>query len=298
MRAAIVESSESLRELVVGTLERGGDQIESLREMAGLWYRLQQADPPQLVFLRWGGEANAAERVCRQARALGGAPVFFVAICDRGGFATALPALEAGLLDDIVITPLDAQALAVSVAVAKNTLGLREQISRAATVPTQTTRDPVTALWNHAAALTLLGRELATSRRAGSTVGLVRLLVIGLEAHPPSVADAVYRLVADALRASVRVSDWLTRPAEMVFVVVLPGCSEARAVAIAERIFRLATERLEASAIFGAVRVEVDANATRGADTDADVLLAQLLEPPGSPLPPGGGQREPPLEGE
>jgi GGDEF domain-containing protein len=107
-------------------------------------------------------------------------------------------------------------------------------------------------------------------------VGLARVLVSDIGSFDITGASAIERLVADALRTAVRVSDWAGRLGEGSFLVVLPSCGSERAGVIAERIFRLATQRLESSGVFASVQIAVDAQAVGPEAPTAEEVVARL----------------------
>jgi diguanylate cyclase (GGDEF)-like protein len=203
--------------------------------------------------------------------------VHIVALADRAVFPALARAIEEGWIDDVLETPIDLDRALHRILVGRKSLDLRQRLESREAPAAPPTRDPVTGLWNRGSAVDLLRRELAAARRTGAHVGLVRLRVIGLEQHvSPSAADLAFRLVADALRVSVRVSDWVARLGAHAFAVVLPGCAEPRTIAIGERIFRLATERLESSGVFASLRVEAEAFAIAPDHPDCERIIAGL----------------------
>lgn len=270
---AVVDPSEAVRELLVRAFERAGLGAESHDQIASLWHRLREPTPPQLLLVRFAPEYT--ESTWKQLRTA--VPVHVVALADRGMFPAVIGALESGLVDDVLETPVELDRALHRILVGRRSLALRRRLERREAPTPAPTRDPVTGLWNRSSAVDLLRRELAAARRTGAHVGLVRLRLIGLEEHiSASAADLAFRLVADALRVSVRVSDWVARLGPLTFAVVLPGCAEPRTIAIGERIFRLATERLESSGVFASLRVEAEASAIAPDHPDSEKIIAGL----------------------
>lgn len=270
---AVVDPSEAVRELLVRAFERAGLAAEGHEHIASLWHRLREPAPPQLLMVRFGPEHS--EGTWKQLRTT--VPVHIIALAERSMFPIVIRALEAGWVDDVLETPIDLDRALHRILVGRTSLALRHRLESREVPAPPPTRDPVTGLWNRSSAVDLLRRELAAARRTGAHVGLVRLRVIGLEQHvSPSAADLAFRLVADALRVSVRVSDWVARLGPLNFAVVLPGCAEPRTIAIGERIFRLATERLESSGVFASLRVEAEASAIAPDHPDSEQIIAGL----------------------
>lgn len=100
--------------------------------------------------------------------------------------------------------------------------------------------DNVTGLWDRAAILDVLRREMARSQREGNPVGVV---VAHLDPYKRInstyghlAGDAVLRETARRMRASIRVYDSIGRYGDEEFLLVLPGCDAGRALNRAEKL--------------------------------------------------------------
>jgi diguanylate cyclase (GGDEF)-like protein len=106
----------------------------------------------------------------------------------------------------------------------------------------QATRDALTGLWNRAAILDLLDRELARGRRESRSVSVI----LGDVDHFKRIndtlghlaGDRVLRQVARRLSEALRPYDTVGRYGGEEFLVVLPGCDAPDATGLAERLRR------------------------------------------------------------
>lgn len=101
-------------------------------------------------------------------------------------------------------------------------------------------RDPLTGLYNRAAILELLERDLSRARREKMGVGIVMADVDHFKSINDSfghlAGDAVLREVARRMRSAVRAYDGVGRYGGEEFLLVFPHCDGERTWALAERI--------------------------------------------------------------
>jgi diguanylate cyclase (GGDEF)-like protein len=100
--------------------------------------------------------------------------------------------------------------------------------------------DSLTHLWNRAAILEVLGRELARGRRTGEPVGVLMADVDHFkrvnDTHGHLAGDAALQEIARRLRASVRPYDAIGRYGGEEFLIVLSSCGTDAASRIGEKI--------------------------------------------------------------
>jgi diguanylate cyclase (GGDEF)-like protein/PAS domain S-box-containing protein len=104
----------------------------------------------------------------------------------------------------------------------------------------QATRDFLTGLWNRAATLDFLEKELSRSRREEKPVGLVFIDLDHFkqinDTYGHQAGDAVLRAASEKMRAIMRPYDLVGRYGGEEFLIVLPGCDEANLRKLCERL--------------------------------------------------------------
>src|SRR5262249_28930344 len=143
----------------------------------------------------------------------------------------------------------------------------------------QATHDALTGIWNRAAILDALDRELARNRREGRPFGV---LVADLD-HFKRVNDTLGHLAGDAvlrdavarLQSVVRPYDSLGRYGGEEFLAVLSGCDLPQAVGMAERLRRsLEVKPIVWNGTAVPITLSIGVTAcTDGGQTDAQMLI-------------------------
>ena len=147
--------------------------------------------------------------------------------------------LDAGA-DDYVVKPYDPQELQVRLRTGRRILLLQEQLIAAReAMREQATHDALTGLYNRAATLELLSKELGRQQRHGGSVGLVlvdldRFKQIN-DQHGHLIGDRVLREASQAMLKCTRPYDFVGRFGGEEFLVALPGCDLINAISHAER---------------------------------------------------------------
>ena len=117
---------------------------------------------------------------------------------------------------------------------------IRERKAAQELLRVQATRDALTGLWNRAAILDLLENELNRSRREGTPVGLVFVDLDHFkrinDTYGHLAGDAVLRATSEKMRAMMRPYDLVGRYGGEEFLIVLPGCDEAKLRKLCERL--------------------------------------------------------------
>jgi two-component system cell cycle response regulator len=204
---------------------------------------LQAPDGPVLALLDWLMPGLDGIEVCRRVRADASLTYpYLVLVTGQGSREQMLDALEAGA-DDFLIKPVEAAELRARLATGRRIVTLQEQLlATQRQLREQATRDALTGLWNRAAILDLLERELARGQREGRPVGVILADVDHFKGINDTfghlAGDRVLRQVAGRLGEALRPYDTVGRYGGEEFLVVLPGCDAAAATGLAERLRR------------------------------------------------------------
>ena len=208
---------------------------------------LRAEDAPSLALLDWKMPRLDGIEVCRRIRAEGGRPyTYVVMLTGMTGRRTMLAGLDAGA-DDFLVKPFDSQELHARLNCGRRIVVLQQQLLEAQhQLYAQATHDALTGLWNRAAILGLLDREISRAERESSCLAVTLIDVDHFkrvnDTHGHLVGDQVLREMARLLGTILRPYDTLGRYGGEEFLVVLSGFDAALAMRLAERLRRQIAE--------------------------------------------------------
>jgi two-component system, cell cycle response regulator len=202
---------------------------------------LEAPDAPRLALLDWGLPDLDGIEVCQEIRKETSRPyTYLILLTGRGGQHEKIAGLEAGA-DDFLAKPVDEAELKARLNTGRRIISLQKQLLAVqARLEEQATRDSLTGVWNRAAILEILDRELA---RAGREKRPVAILLADLD-HFKQINDTYGHLAGDdvlqqaarRMHAELRPYDGLGRYGGEEFLAVLPGCDEPATLRLAERL--------------------------------------------------------------
>jgi diguanylate cyclase (GGDEF)-like protein len=247
MRILLAEDNATFRQMLQDALARWGYEVTVAADGLAAWQALQGPDAPRLAVLDWVMPGLDGLQLCRLLRQQPATPyTYLLLLTARADREDIVGGLEAGA-DDYLVKPIDVQELRARLRTGRRILDLQQRLLEAHEgLRHQATHDPLTGVWNRAAVLDSLDRELARGRREGRPVGLVLADVDHFKrvndsyGHP--AGDAVLREVARRLGHALRPYDTLGRYGGEEFLVVLPDCDAAGTLHLAERLRQVVRE--------------------------------------------------------
>lgn len=281
MKILLAEDSGLVRKIVQSALSAWGYDVVVAEDGEQAWRVLQEPDSPSLALLDWMMPGLDGLEVCKRVRAAGRETyIYIILLTGKDQQPDIVRGLAAGA-DDYLKKPFDHGELQARIKSGRRVVELQaELIAAREALREQATTDPLTGVANRRTILETLGRELERSRRVRNTCAVVFVDLDHFkrvnDTYGHATGDAVLRHAASTMRSILRPYDLLGRYGGEEFVVVLPGCDAAGAVAAAER---LRASIAAASLTVGETTLHVTCSlgvaiGGTGSDRDRDGLLA------------------------
>jgi diguanylate cyclase (GGDEF)-like protein len=223
------------------TLSKWGYEVIACPNGTLAWETLQQPDAPSLAILDWMMPGMDGLQVCREVRQQAREPyTYLLLLTARSQQADVIAGLEAGA-DDYLTKPFDANELRMRLRAGRRILDLQaELIFIREELRKQATHDSLTRLWNRAAICEILQRELDRTRRSNMPLSIILVDIDYFkrinDTYGHLAGDAVLREAAHRMHVVSRPYDAIGRYGGEEFLLVLPGCDEAGAMTLAERL--------------------------------------------------------------
>ena len=198
-------------------------------------------DGPRMAILSSSLPGMDAVEICRRVRSLNRLHyVYMLLLTERGPIDELLAAMDAGA-DDYITRPFHSPEFRARLQVGRRIVKLQERLLRAhEELYEQATRDSLTGVWNRIAIIQILDSEIARAARAGTSLGAIMADID----HFKQINDTYGHLAGDAVlrEATARMSQMLRKYDSMgryggeEFLIVIPACQFAGALAVAERL--------------------------------------------------------------
>jgi len=241
MRILIAEDDAVSRRLLEAHLKRWGYEVIAAHNGSEAWQILNSPDAPRLAILDWMMPGLDGIELCRRVRQQGGEPyTYIILLTALAGEENLCAGMDAGA-DDYLTKPLKVNELQVRLRAGRRIVELQDQLIAAReALRVKASHDPLTGLWNHEEIIACLERELARAKRSEQPVAVVMADIDHFkmvnDRYGHMAGDVVLRAVAEKLLLRMRPYDYIGRYGGEEFLVVLSGCSEENALALAERL--------------------------------------------------------------
>lgn len=283
MRILLADNDPATRNLLETNLKDWGYETVSCGNGREALEALEQPDPPKLAILEWSLPEMDGLQVCRRIRELAGrAYIYIILLTEASTKDEMLKGLEAGA-DEYIIKPVDVNELRMRIRAGSRIVGLQETFTAVLRYSEQqAAHDPLTGLWNRAAMIDILRRELERATRENSAVGLV---IGGLDqlarinqGFGSLTSDAVLREIVLRIRSCVRSYDHVGRSEDDDFIIVVPGCDLESTRVLAERL-RASVSKYRLSIGEGVMPLTMSFGILvvgEGEKTDADAIMGRV----------------------
>lgn len=241
MRILVAEKDSHSRALLEKSLTSWGYQVDSCTDGLTALEALSRDDSPHLAIVDGMIPPFDGLHVCKEVRKLSQRPyVYLILLGAQDDKRDAGEVLEAGA-DDYVMKPFEPHELRGRVRAGIRIVRLQQNLIQARRrYEFKATHDLLTGVWNRAAILETLGKELARSARQKSPVGIVMADVDHFksinDAYGHLTGDAVLKEIASRIRSCLRAYDSVGRYGGEEFMLVLPGCHGPDLERLAERL--------------------------------------------------------------
>ena len=240
MRVLLAEDELVSSRKLASMVRAWGYEVVVVNDGNAAWKVLQESDAPRLAVLDWMMPGLDGPDLCRLLRDRSGPYVYVLLLTSRGGKEDVVVGLEAGA-DDYVTKPFSPLELRHRLNAGRRIVDLQEKVeTQNEEIRKMARRDALTGLLNRGAIFETFAAELSRARRERAPISIMMADVDHFKRVNDSLGhlagDCVLRAVADRLGAQVRPYDALGRYGGEEFLVVLPGCSGAEALEVAERL--------------------------------------------------------------
>ena len=242
-KVLIADDHDSTLEHLGEVLDEWGYQVVAVEDGDEAWDVLQREDAPRLAILDKSMPGMDGEEIVRKVRQQSQEPYIYILLLTMYDQEKHLVAgLNAGA-DDYIVKPFRSHELQARLEAGKRILEIQDQLIHARDeLHSQATTDAATGLWNRAAILDILERELDRARRMGDHIGIAMIDLDDFkrinDSYGHQAGDTVLLECGQRMRNCVRIYDATGRYGGDEFLSVHPGCDIEQAVMLGERLRR------------------------------------------------------------
>jgi diguanylate cyclase (GGDEF)-like protein len=241
VKILVADDSAAFRFALREKLTSLGYEVVCAADGHEAWAALQGPDAPRLAVLDRMMPGLDGDTVCRRIRARAEGPYVYIILLTAMAMQEDLVVgLQAGA-DDYLVKPTDPQEFEARLRTGVRILDLQARLLAAQeTIRQRATYDFLTGLYNRAAVLEALDRELARGWRERQPVGILMADIDHFKKVNDTsghlTGDEVLRAVGRAMKLALRPYDLVGRYGGEEFLVVLPGCGEVDTLKLGVRL--------------------------------------------------------------
>lgn len=241
MNILIADDEPVSRRLLEILLNKWGYGVTVATDGEEAWRALQNGSCPRIAILDWMMPGMDGIEVCKKIRQHESRLSVYVLLLTAKQATEDANGKFESVADDYLSKPYAAQELKARLRAARRIIELEDQLQGAReAMKIETTRDPLTGLWDRPSILEILHRELRRSQRQVSPLAVLMVDIDDLkrvnQSHGHLAGDAVLREAARRIRSSIRLYDSMGRYGGGQFVIVSPACDGAGALSQAQRV--------------------------------------------------------------
>lgn len=236
MTILVAEDSAVYRHLITGHLNKWGFDFVCAKDGRAAWELLTKPDAPRLALLDWVLPGVDGVELCRRLRHRPDteAYTYTILLTAKNQRQEMLEAMDAGA-DDFPAKPFDPPELKARLLVGKRIVELQQKlVSANGALCYAASHDYLTNLWNRAAIIAFLQREVARALRESLALGVILADVDHFkkvnDEQGHETGDYVLQEIAKRFSASLREYDGVGRYGGEEFLLVMPGCDLATTV--------------------------------------------------------------------
>jgi diguanylate cyclase (GGDEF)-like protein len=241
MKILVAEDDLVTRRILQAYLAKWGYEVVTVPDGRQAWELLQQDDAPRLAILDWMMPELDGTSVCREVRRLNRQPyIYLILLTARGYHEDVVTGLEAGA-DEYLTKPFDPYELRARLRAGARIVELQDSLIQAReALREQAMHDYMTHLLNRRATMDFCVSELSRATREQHPLSAMMVDIDDFKSINDRfghlTGDGVLCEVAGRLRTCTRTYDAVGRFGGDEFLVVVPGCGTAQALAQAERL--------------------------------------------------------------
>jgi diguanylate cyclase (GGDEF)-like protein len=241
MRVLIAEDDRVTRRMLEAIVAESGYEVVAASDGVTACQVLLGPDAPQLAIVDWVMPGMDGRQLCAEVRKTPKeAYTYILLLTSKGQKHDLIMGLEAGA-DDYLVKPFDPHELRARLNTGRRIVDLQNQLIAAReAMRALANHDPLTGVLNRRVILETLNLELSRGQREGRPVGVILADLDHFkrinDTHGHLAGDTVLCEAARRMKAVMRPYDQIGRYGGEEFLIVLPGCDEANAVKIGERL--------------------------------------------------------------